>query len=197
MPVVRPEDFVIYRGPRLVSAPARELWSVGRRCKYLLREDVLLPLSVDKGVLPVAPPNTPTDDVIELIVAVVPTYKSKASGAVDLLYGWFEQTEQQWLRDHASTAVQLGYDICDASWTSGLMNCGFEASEREALVTRWASALNEYHLFNRVEDADDYRAVCDQRVREHAPFAVVWLFATSLAQCLRRTTPVPHASSRT
>jgi hypothetical protein len=75
----------------------------------------------------------------------------------------------------------MGYDICDATGTSGLSNCSYSPSEVDELRTQWSEALNEHHLFHKLDDSFSYRQLADVRVPEHAPFAVigVWRLARS------------------
>jgi len=44
------------------------------------------------------------------------------------------------------------------------------------LQRRWESYLNEWHLFDHVEQADEFRSFTNRRVKEHSPFYVygIW-----------------------
>ncbi|HEV8581379.1 MAG TPA: hypothetical protein VGX68_20120 [Thermoanaerobaculia bacterium] len=80
----------------------------------------------------------------------------------------------------------LGYDVADlGGGTSGLMNCGFlpEQEDVDALRFRWGPKLNRFHLFDRLEDAREFKDFSNQRVLEHAPFYVdgIWLVEGQLA----------------
>jgi hypothetical protein len=70
----------------------------------------------------------------------------------------------------------LGYDVADASRISGLVNCGYTDLDRQQLEQVWSSRLNSYGLLKTLEDAVEFRQVCDKRVAEHAPF---WIFGIS------------------
>lgn len=70
----------------------------------------------------------------------------------------------------------LGFDVSDGSY-SGLSNCGYTGDDRAIALPRWTSQLNEYHLFDRAEDADEFRRYSDERVHEHAPFSVFGLWS--------------------
>lgn len=70
----------------------------------------------------------------------------------------------------------LGYDIADSGMISGLTNCQYSAAEHCTAVQRWAEALNCHHLFDDVEPAMSFKDWTNQRVREHAPFAVYGLY---------------------
>lgn len=151
---------------------AQSEWAPERRRLYLLRQDVELPLSIDRYVLPHALPDEPASDTLELLAVVVSTPAS-------------QETVEQWSPFDTGHAVpedsdlarhHLGYDICDQSKISALMNCGYEPGEREQLGDQWSARLNEHHLFESLADADEFRALSDGRVREHAPFVVVRLY---------------------
>lgn len=64
----------------------------------------------------------------------------------------------------------LGYDIADRGLLSALMNCGYSPTEWSRLARRWASRLNDHHLFHDYRDAEQFCAESTKRVPEHAPF---------------------------
>ena len=70
----------------------------------------------------------------------------------------------------------LGYDVADASWISGLTNCGYISEEKMDLSKVWAPRLNSFGLLSTLEDAAEFRRLCDDRVSEHAPF---WVYGIS------------------
>ncbi|MBC7813822.1 MAG: hypothetical protein H7175_21875, partial [Burkholderiales bacterium] len=69
----------------------------------------------------------------------------------------------------------LGYDVSDPFLLSGLMNCGY-GERLNPLRERFAQYLNQYHLFNDLEAAFEFRAITNEQVREHAPFYVYGLY---------------------
>lgn len=69
----------------------------------------------------------------------------------------------------------LGYDVADPS-ISGLSNCGYSEEERRQLAPVWGPRLNEHHLFEKLVDAFEFRALTNARVPEHAPFFVIGLW---------------------
>ena len=75
------------------------------------------------------------------------------------------------------TAVShgLGYDICDETLLSVLMNCGVAASERARLRATFANDLNAHGLFDTAAQAEAFSARMGQVVPEHAPLIVVHL----------------------
>ncbi len=70
----------------------------------------------------------------------------------------------------------LGFDVADGSLVSGLTNCGYSPAEAQRLRRRWATHLNESHLFGDLEPAFRFRDSANRRVPEHAPFFVYGLF---------------------
>ena len=69
----------------------------------------------------------------------------------------------------------LGYDVADLFSLSGLMNCGYSAEDRVSMG-EFGPLLNEWHLFDCVEDAQRFRMRTNERVQEHAPFFVYGLW---------------------
>jgi hypothetical protein len=77
------------------------------------------------------------------------------------------------------TWPSLGFDVADGSLVSGLVNCGYEPAEREALQARWAARLNHVGLLSSLDAAFEFRDITDVRVPEHAPFVVFELRSPS------------------
>jgi hypothetical protein len=67
----------------------------------------------------------------------------------------------------------LGYDVADRWLLSGLSNCT-HCSEADfiELQSHFGPFINEYHLFDEIRIAEEFRAVSNMRVRDHAPFYV-------------------------
>ncbi len=70
----------------------------------------------------------------------------------------------------------LGYDVADAGRLSGLANCLF-LDETDAQESRaFSPYINDYHLFNSLDNACRFRDYSDKRVKEHAPFFIYGLY---------------------
>jgi hypothetical protein len=123
---------------------------------------------MDRSVMPEAAAGD--RQAMELIVAAVPT-----AGSLDAISGWRGQELDEDLPAAPEWRL-IGYDVCDAAGTSGLSNCGYEPGER-AEAESFAAKLNERHLVSDLASADAFRQWCDRRVPEHAPFAVLALYA--------------------
>lgn len=67
----------------------------------------------------------------------------------------------------------LGYDVSDAGSISGLTNCGSSTNEAPP---HWIVDLNENHLFQSIDIADEFRQFIDVQVKEHSPFVICGLY---------------------
>ena len=181
-----------------------EYWPDERKKRFLLRQDIVKPLSTDILVWP---------SVFHVDISLqYPQWTGPIQNLWDNLdtlqqyldTTWSERTFPYWLmavtlqenvcerenllewHDRVSNLITtprdpawtfLGYDVSDKWLTSGLSNCSSTESEMQILRNTYASSLNEYHLFDALEPAVDYVHVTDERVPEHAPFFVygLWL----------------------
>jgi hypothetical protein len=74
------------------------------------------------------------------------------------------------------SAVCLGYDVCDKTLVSGLLDCAYSAEEQAIYAERWAPQLNDVHLFASTQHALAFCTQTSARVPEHAPFFVVGVY---------------------
>jgi len=178
-----------------------EYWPEERKRTFLLRQDIVKPLSTDilvwRSVFDVEQTlNRPqwTGPIQELWedLATLQKYMDTAWSARTLPY-WIiavtlqedvceSEDLQEWyarasniipvLRDPA--LAFLGYDVSDQWLLSGLSNCGYGTNESKIQIFRdtYASSLNEHHLFDAIKPAVDFMHFSDERVRAHAPFFV-------------------------
>lgn len=72
--------------------------------------------------------------------------------------------------------VFLGYDVADRSLLSGLSNCGYTEKEWLQYSNSFGRKLNDYHLFESLEVAMDFKELSNPRVMEHAPLYVYGLW---------------------
>lgn len=70
-----------------------------------------------------------------------------------------------------------GFDVAGASGCSGFLNCGYERSEREALLPEWEARINGHGLIATYEDAVVFREVTEARAGGHGPFFVYGVYA--------------------
>lgn len=171
------------------------LWPRPRRDLYLLRNDVVKPLSVDVIVWPtvfadgqveachldephlgnagaarpsfVGPCQSLWTDLgaMERAAPLVPSAVIAVIASLD---------DDEFIPLRASPAARwdsLGFDVADPFLLSGLTNCG-RGHDREFEREEFGGQLNEHHLFRARDAAVRYAAQCSERIKEHAPFAV-------------------------
>jgi hypothetical protein len=177
--------------------------------RYLLR-DVRVPLSIDGAVWPwcedVGELETifgNYDDTVEPLGMWVYEIRSevlKGSGVPDAcqIMAISANENDAAILEERNEFVRSAYspgDLVAMGWScigfdvgssygdlSGLMNCGYTPTEKPGLVSRFAIHLNERGLFDSSAEADEFRANCDVRVAEHAPFVVYGLWVQGLGQ---------------
>lgn len=177
------------RAPIGVSDPA---WTDERRARYLIRPNILRPLSVDPRVWPGVLPAGLTDGAAPdywadlgalrhaciarglgqgsaILVALVVLGGSDHAGAL-LVPCSPEAIDPVW--------EPLGWDVADNGLVSGLSNCGFspDLEDTSGIRLRFGSRLNEYGLFNELTEAEAFRVLSDLRMPEHAPFLIHRIF---------------------
>ena len=210
-------ELVIGFDARAVDATSLDRWDDRRRSLFLLRTDVLRPLSVDAIVWPsVWTPGLSDQDLL--------TDGSRGIEGlyIDLaaLYRELEMRRSISLREPYSIVgvtlstpgpkdsaviepmlrptepptldpnwLLLGYDVADSSMLSGLSNCGYLPFEADQLRASWAPLLNESHLFRTKDDASRFEHVANARVPEHAPFYVFGLYLIGPSSSMSMTSP--------
>jgi hypothetical protein len=182
-----------------------EYWPDERKRHFLLRQDIVKPLSTDILVWPSVfdvdislqyPQWTGPIQNLWDNLATLQEYLDTAWGARTLPF-WFiavtlqedvcEREDLQEWHDRVSNLIPssrdpawafLGYDVSDKWLLSGLSDCGYGTDETEIQILRdtYASHLNEHHLFDAIKPAVDFMHVSDERVRAHAPFFVFGLW---------------------
>jgi hypothetical protein len=175
-----------------------ESWSAARRRTYLLRDDVVKPLSVDALVWPSVLHALPVPDCGGVVADLWSDLADLRAALAERPAVAHRIVAVSWITDdatakggprcgHPSAATLgpewelLGYDVADGGCTSGLSGCGYTELERVRLAPEWGPRLSGAHLLRTIEDAFAFRRVADVRVSEHAPFFVYALRA------LRRT----------
>lgn len=177
------------------------LWDGARREKYLLREEIVRPLSVDEAVWPRLederlssvifsdpgePPNGLSLHFIKDAIPMIPKdaaallgITAPASDAERLRTRHkIEPSSSKFVDLSARGFNHLGYDVADAWLTSGLMNCGYTPDTKIELAGRFLNAINQHGLFSSFGEAAQFRLECDKRIPSHAPFTVfgLWQF---------------------
>lgn len=193
---------------RLLGYDAREMWlnyqndwEQEHRSNFLLREDLIKPLSTDdmvwKGVTDLYEIKTPDwigansiwED-LEHLEGFLGKHKQLVKPYWVILITWLSENPKAYKSEYDAPYFEpvkpaqkkdswkfLGYDISDAWMLSGLMNCGYTPPDDiESLRKKWSIYLNEYHLFEDFEIAREFRDFTDVRVKEHAPFSVYGIY---------------------
>ena len=71
----------------------------------------------------------------------------------------------------------LGYDVADTGFTSALSNMGFTDDDNlPNLRAQWGGVLNTHHLFNKTDDAVQFKEFSNLRAPEYAPFYIFGLW---------------------
>jgi hypothetical protein len=174
-------------------------WDDETKALYLLRTDVLKPLSTDDNVWPHPALSTGNLSLMGLLnnafglsnylkplcqtfsAALPPNAWTPVAfhALVDAQYDHEGRLfERLALLPHILPSESLksgkiiGFDVSDLSLLSGLMDCGYNDPIGDQRFLSWANRLNQYHLFSDVTDATAFRNATNHRVREHAPFFV-------------------------
>lgn len=179
------DEVIIGFDARVPYAAVAERWDPERRDGYLLRPEVEAPLSVDEAVWPregsalaegrlevLTPRFSSLEDALqrtpkgEVVIAIT---QWRGPGEPELPAGptWPMKPDPDWRL--------LGWDVVSGVFPSGLANCGYRAEE--VLEWRvWAERLNDHHLFEDLPSAFAFRDRTNERVPEHAPFAVMGIY---------------------
>src|SRR6266481_6828435 len=172
-------DTVLYGFDARISAYAADPgWSELRREQYLLRPEILRPLSVDPQVWPRAFAVEFTEGLARdywtdlEVLRHVSNAKGLGEDAVTLV-----ALAVHGDRNHLSTLFMpstppnldpawqpLGWDVADSGLISGLSNCGYRPEEADTLRRTFGPKLNDYGLFNDLGAAEVFRALSDKRV---------------------------------
>jgi hypothetical protein len=178
-------------------------WDRERRARYLLRPDIVRPLSIDPMVWPNPAPASEKRPFPWEGVDEVRRWASAHCGPPDewALLGLGMVAHDTHIREELARGGVLeeivvpsdwrllGYDVADGGSISGLCNCGYEEGELAPLRAVWSSRLNEHGLLSELADALSFRTSTDARVPEHAPFRVcgLWRIASSASTGPRET----------
>jgi hypothetical protein len=180
-----------------------ESWPEERRLSFLYRLDILKPLSVDERVWPTIFASECRPEPFEkfgfqngwsflddLTLAVTTEFQQKKMRAwrtiaITLIVDsdgteWSSPIPEPEPKFMEEQWQFLGYDVCDQFALSGLMNCGFLPQTEDVTQLRrmWSPRLNQFHLFDELDDACEFKQFSDLRMKnDHAPFFVhgLWL----------------------
>jgi len=145
---------------------------------FLVRPEVPAPLSVDRDVWPALAVNpdesyplslwgstSPAPVIIE--IEVVATDQQSYDYWDGILFGRLRPEKDAALR---IILRDLGYDVADRYFVSGLSNCLLSPAELAEIRKTWSCSINDRGLFEGIAAAKAFRSVCYCLVPEHAPF---------------------------
>jgi hypothetical protein len=184
----------------------RESWTEEDQQKFLFRLDVRKPLSVDAYIWrnifeSEARPHprshigfsTTWADLFDCLDAVtreasVKPLRSWKLVGITLLRGpycaldnvpWPSRLPPVNPAERGPNWSLLGYDVADQMLLSGLTDCGFlpDREDVRSLRRQWGPRLNQWHLFDSIDDAIAFKHFSDRRMAgDHAPFFVFGLW---------------------
>lgn len=200
---IESEELILGFDAREMWLDGEALWNEQRRSAYLFRTDVAKPLSTDTIVWPsvfdadsIPPASVGLQDLWSDLGSLRKSLEVAEGRRVKPCYlisitllteGLDKQEQEEWkaMLPAPTPAVRhsdwsfLGYDVSDRWLLSGLSNCGFlpDGEHVPQLRDKWGPHLNDWHLFDSLERAGEFKQFSDGRVKEHAPFFVfgIWL----------------------
>jgi hypothetical protein len=184
---------------KVVGYDAREAikkesnWATERKETYLLKDDVIKPLSIDPHVWPIyseeklqATRNMLSNDYkmwdsLDLLIDNLPSDKFKsdysvAAFTIVLNAGETDGYQKYFMPPVTSpSAIDanwtfMGFDIADTGLISGITNYGYEQNSASILKKKWRNELNKYHLLKRIESAYEFKKITCERTVEHNSF---------------------------
>lgn len=173
----------------------KNTWSPDRIDQYLLKANIIKPMSVDVMVwdtlfhqldfrLPDWIGPRQAWDSLERLYMFINSINISSEYWVIAITQWTSVDQEAKHKEaydvHPSSVSDdwtlLGFDIADEFLLSGLMNCGYWPEEREVISKQFAGHLNEHHLFDDLDIALRFKTLSDQRVIEHSPFNVYGIY---------------------
>ena len=198
---MRSNDLLLGFDAREMWLDVAEYWPEERKRRFLLRRDIVKPLSTDILVWRSVFDVEQTLHRPQWTGPIQELWEDLATLQASMDTAWSERTLPYWIiavtlqedvcdsedlqewYARASNIVPslrdpawafLGFDVSDKWLLSGLSNCGYGTNESEIQILRetYTSDLNEHHLFDSIKPAVDFMHFSDERVQAHAPFFV-------------------------
>ncbi len=197
----------------LLGFDAREMWlnftedwPEERQRRFLLRRDIIKPLSTYNGVWQSVFDAQTSLQPPEWEHPIMGLWNNLATLLEYLDTAWSARTHPYWLiavtlyregheresmveRTARSVDITpalrdpswalLGYDVCDEWLLSGLTDLAWgdgSPEEVQAICQKYLPSLNEYHLFTSVDSAAEFIPLAEEGARAHAPFFVFGLW---------------------
>src|SRR5947209_10085650 len=203
---MRSNDLLLGFDAREMRLDFSQDWSEERKRSFLLRRDIVKPLSTDTTVWQsvfdvdqtLQRPQWigPTGQLWENLPALeqyVSTAWSKRGEpywviAITLSADIASDEDRAYWNDRRGEIMPsvadpswhlLGYDVADSYLLSGLTNLSWGIGNKEEvqdMYEKYSPSLNEYHLFTSVEPAAAFIPLAEEGARAHAPFFVFGLW---------------------
>jgi len=174
-------------------------WDISRRETFLLKDDVDMVLSSDQSVwssiFDVWQLELPTnfgwvqglwsklDNLQEFVVSSNISAKSLCwtMGVTQFLDEMvIDETGLAILSFNPSSVQEswsfLGYDVAEQPLLSGLSNMGYRDDDKSYAINRFAHALNNYHLFDNYDTAQEFVMWNQSRDVAHGPWFVTGIY---------------------
>lgn len=168
-------------------------WTPERRSRFLIRENVRQPASVDRAVWQAVSDDGNSERPLNLwpsvrqLLKAFPPSSQDATGTPHIIEiavladkqasAYWEAVFCGWVRPEEDVALrlamrELGYDVADRYLVSGLSNCMLSSDELTDVRREWRERISPVGLFSTVADAAAFAPTCDRLTPEHSPFFV-------------------------
>jgi hypothetical protein len=160
----------VVQSTRVPLKSVASLWTSDRRNAYLIRPEVVCPLSVDVLVWPDV--ESVYDDLFR--AAIDPhrwTEYCRERSASPPVQVWTKHVFESGEHMGWPNLNQLGYDVMGGG-VSGLSNCRLPQGSNILQVDKWKNRINDNHLFVDAGEAREFCKIMNAINSEHAPFEV-------------------------
>ena len=165
----------------LVSIAAASVdWSVEDRSQFLVKSDIISPLSIDPRIWPrsQASPNESKDIFSGLYQKSVSVDSNEVLIFISIVEAYFVRFSEfgfcgQGIQRDLKAEI-IGYDVSDPYYYSGISNfdLGLDFDEK----CSWASRINDQGLFSNSSHAVEFASLLNGLASEHSPFFVFGLY---------------------
>jgi hypothetical protein len=187
---------------RVGSVQHQAEWSLSRRSDFLIRPEILAPISVDDMVWPRLGPDSSefpmwlwgsTGEILSafpalggstigdsgriIAIGTLTDDERYAKFIADVFFGYKNAASYEIVN---SKQELLGFDVADRFFISGLSNCKLALDELTAIRSDWSHAIRESGLIRDPDLARTFCVICDKLIPEHAPFEVYQIDAVEV-----------------
>lgn len=195
------DELILGFDARDVSDQRKLEWSESRREEWLIRPDVLTPLSVDAFIWPSVTAYqtflgqrawvgfiqdlwSDLNNLLIFLKSHPPSDAYDIVGVVLVRRKFVSLDESLWNEIVMPTSPSVlgsvwspvGYDVADRYLTSGLVCIPQSSPQFSRLKSAFAQKVNSDHLFDTYDDADLFRVEANHVITDHAPFFVFRIY---------------------